>query len=378
MHAEEILEKAHERTGILPGESGSYREGLEALIFHVQRKSSITPFVGQNLIEGMIANLSARLRVEHYLDSNPQISQQLVRKPVIVFGLPRTGTTLLSHLLAADPARRSLLNWEADDPIPPAKTEALSTDPRCLRKRLIQEFVLAFDPTAARAHWEFADEPTECDAILRHDFKSAHWAVLVPEYGAWLRRCDMSSAYRYHKTVLQVLQSAAPGQWNLKSTCHGLFLDSLRKTYPDARLIWIHRDPFKALASTCSLIRAQQVAIGAEIDLKAIAYFSQSHLAEILDRSLDAAASFPCGTIYHFNYAELMEDPIAQMRKLYGWLGDAFTPELEAGMREWLRTHPPGRYGKHQYSPDEFGLSESAAPEVFLQYIDHFGIKREN
>ena len=128
----------------------------------------------------MVANLSARLRVENYLESNPQINQQLVSKPVIVFGLPRTGTTLLSHLLATDPARSFLRNWEAEDPIPAAKTETLSTDPRCVRKRLIQEFVLAFDPTVALAHWEFADEPTECDAIRGHDFKSAHWTVLVP------------------------------------------------------------------------------------------------------------------------------------------------------------------------------------------------------
>lgn len=376
MRAEEILEKAQERTGIRARELGSYREGLEALLFHIGQKH-LTGGLEQSLKEGMVANLSTRLRVEDYLENNPHISQHLVTKPVIVFGLPRTGTTILSHLLATDSAYRSLLNWEAEDPIPPAKTAELVTDPRCIRKRLIQAFMLAFDPAVARAHWEFADEPTECDAILGHDFKSAHWAILVPEYGAWLRRCDMSSAYRYHKTVLQVLQSAAPGRWNLKSTCHGLFLESLRKTYPDARLIWIHRDPFKALASTCSLVRDQQIAAGFEIDLKAIAHFSRSHLAEILARSLDAEANFP-GTIYDFNYAELIRDPIEQMRKLYCWLGDTFTPELGAGMREWLRTHPQGKYGKRQYSPDEFGLSESAAPEVFSYYIHHFGIQREN
>lgn len=377
MRAEEIIEKAQQRTGIIARELSSYREGLEALLFHIQQKHLAGGFE-QNLTEGMVASLSTRLRVENYLENNPHVSQNLVTKPVIVFGLPRTGTTILSQLLAADPARRSLLNWEAEDPIPPVKTEHLLTDPRCIRKRLIQEFMLAFDPTVARAHWELADEPTECDAILGHDFKSAHWAILVPEYGAWLRRCDMSSAYRYHKAVLQVLQSAAPGPWNLKSTCHGLFLESLRETYPDARLIWIHRDPFKALASTCSLVRAQQIAAGFEVDLKAIAHFSRSHLAEIVTRSLDAEANFPRGTIYDFRYAELIRDPIEQMRKLYHWLGDTFTPELEARMREWLRTHPQGKYGKHQYSPDEFGLSESAAPEVFSHYIHQFGIQREN
>lgn len=377
MTADEIFEKAHERCHIVPGHASSYRDGLEQLTEAVGRDRFMTHAFRENLTELLTANLVARLKVDDYIAGNPQVRQEIIRKPVIVFGLPRTGTTLVSHLLATDPTRRSLRNWEAAEPVPPATDATLLSDPRCIRKRITQELMLALDPRMARVHWEFADDPTECDSLLSQDFKSAHWAILVPEYGDWLRACDMNSAYAYHKSVLQVLQSASHGKWNLKSTCHGLFLDVLRRVYPDARLIWIHRDPFKALASSCSLVRAQQTVLGAEIHSDLIGQSCQTYLTVLLAHSLAAKQQLPGEAIYHLWYSRLLQSPVAEMQELYRWLGDDWTPQVENGMRSWLSTHPQGKYGKHQYSLEEFNLFESSLPGIFREYMSDFGIERE-
>ena len=377
MTADEIFEKAHARCQLAADHSGSYYEGLQVLTEAIRGDRLITSAFRDNLKELLTATLVVRLAVDDYIAGHPDVRRHCIAPPVVVSGLPRTGTTLVSHLLGTDPGRRSLLNWEAAEPVPPATSETLLSDPRCIRKRVAQELILALDPRLARVHWEFAGDPTECDSVMSQDFKSAHWAILVPSYGEWLRRCDMTSAYSYHKSVLQILQSATHGRWNLKSTCHGLFTGTLRKTYPDVRLIWIHRDPWKALASTCSLVRTQQAILGAEIRVEVIRESCVAYVAEILSRLAAANGELPGGTIYHLSYRRLLDSPIEQMRQLYGWLGDEFTPQVERGMQSWLSAHPRGKYGKHQYSSEEFNISESILPAIFAEYARDFGVERE-
>jgi len=373
----EIFDKACERGHLTPCRAGSYWEGLEVLSQAIEQDTSITPAFRENLTELLITNLVARLKVDDYIAANPGVRQKTIHKPVIVFGLPRTGTTLVSHLLATDPARRSLRHWEAAEPVPPATTETLLSDPRCLRKHIAQELLLALDPRLARAHWEFAEDPTECDSLLSQDFKSAHWAMLVPQYGNWLHACDMRPAYAHHKSVLQMLQAATHGRWNLKSTCHGLFIDTLQATYPDVRMIWTHRDPFRAFASTCSLVRAQQAILGAQVDSDVVRSSCEVYLTQLLTRSLRANPQLSDGTVYHLWYNRLLQSPIEEMRELYRWLGDDFTPPVEERMRSWLSAHPQAKYGKHQYSLAEFNIRESTLPDIFHDYLTHFSIARE-
>lgn len=212
-----------------------------------------------------------RLRVVDYVKHHPEVLDEHVERPLVVLGLPRTGTSLASYLLDQDPLRRSLLTWEAGDSVPPSTPDTLRSDPRCLQKKAELD-VLAEGLKAANiplVHWDEADGPTECLFVQNQDFKAYLWEAFMPTpaYADWLLHTDMSSAYAYERMVLQLLQSRASGTWSLKMPSHAVHIETLVATYPDVRMVWAHRDPFKSTASFLRLNYLSRAATGADIEV---------------------------------------------------------------------------------------------------------------
>jgi hypothetical protein len=378
MTVEEIVDGARKTAGLDEFHSESFREGLEILLRDFDR----APFVidaGRRKIEALYISLLAnRLRIDDYIRRNPAVLDQEVRRPVVVLGMPRTGTTLLSNLLGADPARRSLLKWEIYDSVPPPTTATMRTDPRYLALAEAQAKAAAAYRTHAVAHFEAADAPSECVFVHAHDVKSffneSH--ATMPAYSEWVRTTDMTSAYDHHLRVLKMLQSEAPGTWNLKMPSHAYHVSHLLKAMPDARILWTHRDPYTAMGSLCSLISKAQSAYCSEPDLKGIGASFPAEMAGHLDHMLAARDEVP-DQVGDVIYAELIRDPIAVMRQVYAWLGDDFTPEAEAGMRAWIAANPQGKFGKHEYNLEKFGLSVGQLDPLFAPYLDRYDLERE-
>ena len=246
--AQELIEQAQTATGLARFDSDSFREGLDVFLADVN--AGQPPQAALERIQGAVVQaLANRLKVTDYLEQRPELLQHPIERPVFVFGMPRTGTTLLSNLLATDPARRSPLTWEIDDPVPPPTRDTLYTDPRALQRLEMERQLLAARPEMGKYYRSSAIYPNECVYIMAHDFKTLMWESRgrLPNYRDWLFRTDMTSAYEYHKRFLQLLQADAPGTWNLKMPSHGLWLQTLLKVYPDARLIWtrVHREFFE-------------------------------------------------------------------------------------------------------------------------------------
>ena len=325
----------------------------------------------------MVSALCNRFRVEDYLLHHPEVLEEKIERPVFVFGVPRTGTTFTNHLLGSDPNRRSLLNWESTQSIPPPTTKTLRTDPRCVEKRAQQQQMLDDNPGLVLPHWEWADDPTECIFLLAQDFKALSWEARLPMpgYSKWILECDVTSAYEYHKKVLQILQSRAPGTWNLKMPSHAVFVQTLTKVYPDARLIWTHRNPYQTFASSCSLNRFTQSMTGIDPDPEYIGDNATRRLGAHIRGALAGKKMLGDDAIYDIYYKDLMKDPIAEMRKLYKWLGDRFTPEVESAMRHWIKTHPQNQFGKHKYSLEEFGQSRQSLAPIFGDYVKQHGLE---
>lgn len=238
--------QARERTGLNDLGGDSWREGLTILVDALESTPKVRP-AGRGELYGQFTNaLGNRLRVIDYLSRHPDIVRQRIERPIVILGLPRTGTTLASCLLDTDPARRSLLNWEAGDSVPPPTTESLRTDPRCLAKKAaLGELAAALEKARFPIpHWEDADGPTECSSVHIQDFKALQWEAYMPtsRYSDWYLEADMTSTYEYERLVLQLLQSQAPGTWSLKMPSHSVHIDSLLAAFPDARIIWAHRD----------------------------------------------------------------------------------------------------------------------------------------
>jgi len=370
MEAEDIIAKARARTGIEQFDSESFREGLELAAQAVDRHPDRTPEGKAFLEELYVGNLAKRLRIADWARRHPD-EMRPIERPLIVMGMPRTGTTLVSYLLSADRKRRSLLNWELDAPVPPPTTEILYDNPVIDAKRER----LQGNPY----HYEEPDGPTECAFVNAHDFKSLYVEAMSTdtEYSKWVLEADMTSAYEYHKLLLQVLQSRAPGSWNLKMPSHAIGIEALFATYPDARVVWCHRDPFQATGSLLGNIRSAQVCSLAKTDYKHLAATYPYQLHEHVRRPMvyqDKSAQDP---FYHVFYADMVRDPIGEMRKLHDWLGEELTDDGAAAMNGWLAANPQGRFGKHAYNLQEFGLTKAALMPYFEDYLARFDIEME-
>jgi hypothetical protein len=375
---DELIEEAQRLTHLKRFDSESFREGLGILVADVNAGDRPEAMV-QQIADAFVKALADRLRVNAYLDGHPELLERPIKRPVFVFGVPRTGTTLVSNLLAVDPARRSPLTWEIDEPVPPPRGALLYSDPRALARLEAERKMLAARPEAGRYYRSSAIYPNECVFIMAHDFKTLMWESRgkLPTYRDWIFKTDVTSAYLYHKRFLQLLQAQAPGTWNLKMPSHALNIPTLLKVYPDARLIWTHRDPLSATGSLCSLIRLAHHSFTGKIDVEWISQNYPWQCAEHANRIMDSRDALGEDRILDLQYADLLRDPIGAMRKLYRGLGDDFGPEVETAMRAWLTDNPQDKFGRHEYKLAQFGLSAKTVEPLFERYLARYKVERE-
>ncbi|MYM64168.1 sulfotransferase [Pseudomaricurvus sp. HS19] len=373
--ADELIAKAQAATGLEKFDSDSFREGLDILLSDYNASGASA---NERLQGSMVMSLANRLKTTDYLEKNPELLQRPIEKPVFVFGVPRTGTTLLSNLLATDPARRSPLTWEIDDPVPPATDATLTTDPRAVARLEMEAKMLAAMPEMGKYYRSSAIYPNEDVYIMAHDFKTLMWESRgkCANYRDWLLSTDMTSAYEYHKRYLQVLQHHTTGTWNLKMPSHSLFLETLLKVYPDARLVLTHRDPLTATGSFCGIISQGHGSVG-PVDAEYIGQNCLYQAVEHANRVMDFRDKFGEDRVIDVHYADLMNDPISAMRKLYAGLGDDFTAEAQQGMQDWLDDNPQNKFGKHEYKLSQYGLDESQVRDAFERYSSRYDVEPE-
>jgi hypothetical protein len=379
---DKLVTRACERAGLEDFGGDSWRDGLGLLVDTVESAPGVNAG-GRDYVYGQFVDaLWNRLRVVDYLEHHPELAEERMERPLVILGLPRTGTSLASYLLDQDPQRRSLLTWEAEDSVPPSTPDTLRTDPRCLKKKAELD-VLAEGLKAANVpmvHWDEADGPTECVFVQGQDFKSYLWEAFMPtsSYADWLLQADMTSAYAYERSVLQMLQSRAPGTWSLKMPSHAVHIEALLATFPDARIVWAHRDPFKACASFLRLNYLSRAVLGADVDVDVIVPNVLRQLRAHIDRPLRARRRIGVDRFFDLHYAALMRDPIKVMRSLYDWAGDELTPSTERAMLGWLQRNPQDRFGVQPYSLDESGVTRADLEPLFDEYLSMFDVALED
>ena len=381
---DDVLKLAQQRTGLTEIDGESWRPGLAILLEEVNASPVITPQGRENQMNQYITAVGNRLKVHDYVGKHPEVLDEKIERPLVTLGMPRTGTTVISYLLDQDPARRSLLHWECVHPVPPATTETLRTDPRCLALIEEQQQMIKFVTEAKMPlpHWEDADGPTEDMFIHNQDFKALSWDAFspTPRYSEWLiDEADMTSTYEYMKRFLQVLQSQAPGTWSLKMPSHAVHIETLLNVFPDVRIIWAHRDPYKATGSLCNMwMLPQRMVINEEdIDRKGLGRKAMKQMKEHVERPLRARECIGDHRFFHMYYHEMMRDPMDVMHRLYEWAGDELTPGVEARMQKWLTEHPQDLFGPNKYTLDEYGLTVEMLEPVFKEYLATFDIELE-
>lgn len=377
MQAQNVIAAASAATGLSDFGDPAALDGLERLVQSSNEEAQLSLAGAQRWMGNLIGIATNRLRLVDYMKRYPELLERPIEKPMFVFGLPRTGTTLTINLLSADPGRRCLLRWEALNPSPPAKKGELQTDLRCGAERQKLAMMLQIAPQIATAHWEEADGPSECQYAMQLSFCAQIFdsTLHIPSYGEWfLRKADYLPTFQFHKQMLQVLQQHNGGRWTLKNPWHPLFLNELTTVYPDAQLVMTHRDPVDVVGSACSLLRLVRPMFSDKVDMNEIAAKLLDTFDLMIERQNAYRDQHGEHAIHDIQYDQQMHDPIGTMRKVYARFDEPFTAQIEAAMQKTLSANPKGRFGKHEYSLSEFGLTADGVRKHFKDYCERFSI----
>ena len=366
----DLMKAVVSQTGLTDFGDGQFREGLDVLLRSAEQDGRLH-FVGRMALQGLVVTaLQNRLLIEQAKKQDPLLTTGPLRPPIIVMGLPRSGTTFLHRLLAEDLAGRAVPAWELLRPVRPE-----GTDRRRARAARQMRLIHAFAPWADRIHETHPDAPEECMVLMASTFESViYWAVApVFEYLRWLMTRDGRRAYGEYRILLRLLATTAPGRrLVLKSPSHTATLAALCQAIPDAMIVQCHRDPVRAAVSMNSLFRAAHGILSDDVDLHRMAAANVDLLAHTLERNLaDRAAC--ADRVVDVDYRELTERPVDVVRGIYERFDLDWSARLEERLRSHVASHPQGKHGAHRYRAADFGLSEADLAARFATYRERFG-----
>jgi hypothetical protein len=375
---EALLSAARRATGLYDFGDPSFLHPLRVFLQSLDESGDLHHFGRFSMKKFLLMILTDRLRLVELWKKHPEILRRSVKKPIIILGLPRTGTSLLVNLLAQDPAHRCLANWETTaSPLPPKKIGRREDDPRRRLDKFYLRFMDYLAPHFKNIHEFHLDGPEECTPILFHEFVAQALALTfnVPAYSRWLNNASHAAAYRHHKRVLQTLQWTYPGKrWLLKAPGHIAALDDLLVVYPDACLVQTHRDPVKAVTSWASLNTAFRGIYARAVDQEETGRQTLDRLDADLNKFLRDRRRHEAQRLFDIQYRDLVRDPLAEVRRLYAHFALPLSAEPEERMRSFLvkdREERKERSG-HQYAPEDFGLTAAGIRERFQKYVAEY------
>lgn len=355
-----------------------FREPLAVLSRSLDEEARLTP-IGRWLVrERVVGLLANRLRVERALARRPDVRDVALAPLTVIVGLQRTGTTLLHRLMSADPARRWLASWEALHPVPLDPRAPLSAAPRdrMARARMAERALAYLAPDFFAVHPIDAEQAEEDVLLLDLSLRStvSEATLSVPSYSRWLEENDQRPAYEGLAMLLRLL-SAQRGtrRWLLKTPHHLEHLDVLFDVFPDARVVWTHRDPAVAVPSFASMVAHGRGVFSDAVDPREVGSEWLRKTARLVSRAMETRSRKERAFV-DVRYEDLVADPIREVRRVYDALGDRFTPDLERRMRAVLDAHPQHKHGHHRYRAEDFGLDEERVRARFAPYLARFSL----
>jgi hypothetical protein len=381
MRADVLVEKACARAGSDDFGPDTWREGLEVLTRSLSTEGCLNELGQIVYADQIVGYLENRLEVEKWYRLHPEIGDERIVAPLFGLGLPRTGSTALSFLLACDRSRRSLRTWEASSPCPPPETATEECDPRIAQTQAGIDMSNQMFPDFAGMLPTSATGPQECILIMAMDFRSEVFEgmALLPSYTDWLLSCDMAPAYRYHERVLKLLQwHCPPTRWWLKSPAHMTTIDALDEVYPDARFVMTHRDIGSVLPSLCALKEALSKPVVETLDLHALGRHEVRLWRESLRRLVEFRDSGRECRFFDVSFSDMQSDAIAAMEKLYANLGDDLGAGARERMVEWWDESAKDRRRGSPADPAAYGLDVQSLRAEFAFYHDRFALPMDS
>jgi hypothetical protein len=379
LDAQALLDEARRQARLEDFGDGPLREALGRLIRSFETEADLSLIGRIAARQDLLRLLANRLRMVEDRKRHPEIAAEEVRRPLFVTGLPRTGTTLLHGLLAQDPANRAALHWEMIYPSPPPERARYHSDRRIDAAERQVRWFHRLQPDILPIHQVGARLPEECLVITSHSLLSFQFQTThhVPSYQAWLEAQDLCACYAWHRRMLQHLQWRCRGErWVLKAPAHLFGLPALFATYPDAGVIFTHRDSLEVAGSLASLTTVLRSTFSDAVDPVAVGNEMTERWARGIYRALhdrDAGCARP-DQFVDVQYADLTRDPIGTVRRIYAHYDVPLTPAAEERMRRFLAENPKDKHGRHVYSLAEFGLDRERESERYRAYRERFGL----
>jgi len=359
------------------GDEG-WREPFSVLVKALEEEAQLTLMGRLMARNDIILWLSTRLQVTETLRANPEILEQDIKAPMVIAGLPRSGTSILFELLAQDPEVGVPLTWEAMMPCPPPEQASYETDPRIAVAHQLATQWSRVAPAFASMHEMGGTIPSECGQLMVGTFISDQIAALhqTPSYSMWCAQADYLPVYEYHKTILQILQWKNPRKrWLLKAPEHQVHLETLLAVYPDARIVQTHRDPIKCMASTASLMgtlysmRSDQPFNAELFENIIMGEATAQRLEHVIDQR--EAGIVPAANITDSRYQDLMDEPMACIEKIYAHFGMTVSAEARTDMLAYLASKPQGQFGRHEY------VTRGEERALFRRYQEMYDVPDE-
>lgn len=379
-----ILEEASRRAGGLTDlGDGPYVEPLGLALESLRTEADLNEIGVLIASERMLLHTVNRLQYVDDRKTDPTIAAQEIVRPVFIIGMPRTGTTILHDILAQDPANRAPLTWETMFPSPPPRAETFTTDPRIATCAALFPDLDEQMPEFKAIHPMGAELSQECVTMMGEAMTTPlfHNQFRVPSYEDWVdTEADWSHVYDFHFRQLQHLQSHhSLDRWVLKTGAHLWGLDHLLATYPDARIVFTHRDPVKSMTSYASLTTVVRRVSTDSVDPVEVAADWTPRLREVLLNGIRvrAAKDYPDAVFYDVRFTNFLRDQMSVVRSIYDAFDLPMTDVAEAAMQAFVDDNPPGKHGAHEYTPDQFGIDPAKVRADFAEYVEHFDIAPE-
>lgn len=366
-----LIRAARKSTGLTDFGSHFWEEPLDRMLASIREEACLHP-VGEFITrQRIIQLLSVRLRAEDWIKKHPEILEQPLYPVILIIGLQRTGTTKLQRLLSSDPDNRALLSWEALNPAP-LNGDLNDGRERIKVARTSEKALKLMSPGFFAIHPVEHLAPEEDVLLLDVSFLSttAEATMNVPGYAAWLEETDQSPAYEYMVRLMKLLQWQRPGKrWVLKTPHHLEFLDLVNRHFEDVHMVWTHRNVYESIPSFMSMVSYARILFSDRVDPSAVAGQWLRKTGYMLSRALDFHNRNSNTKLFtHVCFEQLVEDPMRILDAIYNHRGEAVSPGLKEIFEATEKNNPRGKYGRHEYSLEDFGLDTQKVDEFTSEY----------
>ena len=379
---EAVLGAATAQSGLSDFGSDEFREPLEVLCRAMDTEADFSPMGKLSQFSQLTAFAVNRLRIELYIKDHPDALDVPVDRPIVIAGLPRTGTTHLHNLISADPALRSLPWWESLEPVPPTE-EAGTIEGRVQRAKDGLVIMNKAVPHYDRMHEMTWDHVHEEIHLLAIDFSTMLFdcSAVMPSWRSYYKEHDQTPHYQYLKRILKVLAHQRPPRerWVLKSPQHLEQIGPLMNVFGDATVVFTHRDPVSITASFATMIcYSARMSAPHPVDVHGIGQWWAQLIQDMLQACTDDRDLVPPEQSIDVLFHEFMADDVAMVERIYKLADQPFTSDVKAAMDQYMVEHPRGKHGRVIYNLADFGMTPKERRQALSFYTDRFAVELEH